>query len=144
MMEECSVYIMETDHVDFGKVCKIGMSNNPCYRRYQIAACNPNPVELVFWFPFKTREIAQRVEREFHRLFEPAGIGCEWFMMGKDRALFMLAMVTVRALSEIYPKEAISTARRDAKLLDAFAILDTLDDDFHLRCNAMWDEVEPA
>jgi hypothetical protein len=77
---------------------KIGTSKDPKFRGQDLSLQSPHPVTVIM-----TMAGDHRVEREFHRLFDPLREHGEWFRLSSEMRQFlhqMLCRTGVRKLNE--------------------------------------------
>ncbi len=77
------VYVMH----DAGGHVKVGVSDNPWWRRCAIEACNPRDVTLVYWSMEFARWRALEVERTAHQCLSEWRHRNEWFTCNAETAI---------------------------------------------------------
>ncbi len=82
-MEKKSVYIMQ-----FGEMCKVGVSKNPQKRLKDIQIGNPN-IKLIYQSTLIFN--AYEIENKVHRIYKENSIGKEWFLI-KDTTEIILTL----------------------------------------------------
>lgn len=123
------------DGTPFEYAVKVGITSAFGSRLGSLATGNPHPIDTHFVFEFPNRDIAYRIEQEFHRRFDHARLTGEWFALAPNDALFLLTLVISRNISP--------SMRQSSKLVDAFYVTDCLSSDEQNRLNGMWLESEP-
>jgi hypothetical protein len=138
MSRPCYVYVIGHAHETFGHAVKIGITESIGSRLAQLQTGSCEDLTLFFAFQLPGRNIAARVESEFHEKFEDWRIRGEWFGMHPNGAIMLLTFFIADILPKHYAREHLSDLRREAGLLDAFEVLDVLPDEFHAKWNHEW------
>lgn len=137
MSKACFVYVVGHEHSVYGHAVKVGISDSVGGRIAQFQTGNCEDLNLHFAFKLPSRELALRVEADFHDKFSDWRIRGEWFGMPPDGAIMLLTFFIANTLCD-GGRGNIAAMRRDAGLLDAFERLDVMPPEFHERWNDEW------
>lgn len=87
-MSDAYVYIISTRKD--GAPCKVGISSSPEARLSGLQTGSPEPLKLIDYYYFDTRQEAMRVERKFHDAHASQRAIGEWFNLDASEANYWL------------------------------------------------------